>query len=340
MGISDQMPGMPSEIPDPLSPQFDFSALMRTGLDPMSASDESIPMDPTSAQFNFSLRKPDHIERDQAALVGLATVLDNLAANRDRLVALSHLPTEMFLYALRFQKLRKEVEAGNVLEGGTYFPDHPPESLFSSLNKSLRDCIEKKREFPALSREELASYLHVAGAAALGNPDWIGPSIEAFSASVLFQSWQIFEFFAEDVLNAAVRENRTLFPKTVKLPIEFHGGLNGKKTGIRIKFRQAFVDRSDRLSTILKNEHLDYVAALRNLFAHNSGKTDADYLKRVKRLSLRKIIRPNIGDKFPLTGAMVQSLGDHCLASAYQLLYEVCIWLRDGIESRKKENNT
>jgi hypothetical protein len=75
---------------------------------------------------------------------------------------------------------------------------------------------------------------------------------------------------------------------------------------------------------------LDYVFAIRNLFAHKAGKTDQRYLDKVKKLTLSKIKRPNIDEDFPLTGGMVNELGDHCFVVGYSLLREVYMWLNNN----------
>ena len=281
----------------------------------------------TPEQYAKRARKPDSINRDQALEVGIEAAVDNFDANRRRLICLAHLPAEVFHYALRFQKLAQEIKAGKLPEEGPYFTDDPPHSLFSPLTKALRDCVEKKREFPALSQEDYACYLQVAGVAALGNPEMIGPSIEAFAVSVLSQAWQTFEVLTEDLLNAAVSNNRDRFPREFAPPVEILGGLVGKKVGIRDQYRQAFGDSAERITAILQDEHLDYMSAIRNLFLHNSGKTDEDYLRRVEPLTLDKVIRPQLGKQFPLTGQLTSRFGDHCLGLGMSLLYEVYHWI-------------
>jgi hypothetical protein len=308
----------PPQSPDP----FDFSSLMRTGLDPRESYDKST-FDPF--RYDSGRHFKNRISREDAASAGIADAYDGFEANRGRLICLAHLPTEAFLYAMRFKKLREQVNQGNLPKEGPYFVDHPANSLFSPLSKALRDCIDGKREFPVLSEEDLASYHHVSGMAKLGNPEFIGPSIDAFAASVLSHCWQAFEVLAEDLLNDAVSHNQSLFTN-VDLPIEIFG-LNKKDSAIRVKYPSIFGESAKGILTALGDQHLDYIFAIRNLFAHKSGKTDQIFLKRMQNLILDKIIRPNVGERFPLTGGMVNELGNHCFSRGYYLIREVYLWL-------------
>jgi hypothetical protein len=312
---------------DPSAEALGLVALMRTGVDPMTSYDYSIPIDPISYDPHRPFR--NRISMDDARSVGISDAYESFEGNRFQLICLAHLPAEAFLYALRFQKLRQEVQQGNVPGPEVaHFPKDHPHSLFSSLSQAMRDCMDGKREFPSLSEEELAPYYHVAGVARLGNPQYIGPSIKAFAVSILTQSWQAYEVLAEDLLNDAISNNPSKFPSIVP-PIEIFGLDRGDKS-IRASYERTFGDSEIHIKGVLADQHLDYVFAIRNLFAHKAGKTDQRYLDKVKKLTLSKIKRPNIDEDFPLTGGMVNELGDHCFVVGYSLLREVYMWLNNN----------
>ena len=233
---------------------FDFGTLMGTGLNPTPYVDGLLPGEKPE-QYLQRAAKPNKIDRDQALRVGIESAFDNFEANRERLVSLAHLPSEAFTYAIRFRKLAEEVKAGKLPKEGEYSADDPPYSIFSALSRALRDCVEGKRQFPALSEDEYACYFQVSGMAKLGSPQWIGPSIEAFSVSVLSQSWHTFEFLTEDLLRAAISNNRDKFP--VDFSAKIRGGLNDKKRGIRTQYQKAFVGKNEKIMGILLDEHLE-----------------------------------------------------------------------------------
>jgi len=146
---------MPSQQPEQFTDLFDLVAIMCTGVDPMESFDKSIPLDPATYRPHEHFK--NRISLDDARSVGIGDACENFEKNRHQLICLAHLPTEAFLYALRFQKLREEVKNGRVLQdGGFCIPDDPPASLWSALSKSLRDCVEGKREFPWLCRKRPA----------------------------------------------------------------------------------------------------------------------------------------------------------------------------------------
>jgi len=297
---------------------WDWSAIMQMGRDPMMAYDESTPFDPATYSPHAPFRNRVTIE--DARLVGIHEACKSFEDSRTQLVALAHLPAEAFIYAIRFHKFREMVRRGEIAPTGTYFADHPEQSLFSPLTKSLRDCMEDPGKFPAISQDEIASYYHVAGMACFGNPEWIGPSLRAFAVSVFFQCWQSFEVLTENLINEAVSNNLGKFKH--KPPIEIRGGLKGDN-GIRATYEKVFGPTATGIRHLLDDQHLDYALQIRNLFAHKSGKTDQTYRDRVKDLTLSKIIRPEKGEDFPLTGQLAHLLGDHCFAVGYQLIREV-----------------
>jgi hypothetical protein len=222
----------PSKFRDP----FDFGSLMGTGLNPMESYDKST-FDPF--RYDSGRHFKAKIDREDAVSAGIDGAYDGFEANRARLISLAHLPAEVFHYALRFRKLREEVKEGKLPKEGPYIEDAPPNALFSPLSKALRDCMDGKREFPPLSEEDLASYHHVSGVAKLGSPEIIGPSIDAFAASVLFQCWQAFEVLAEDLLNGAAAHNPSKFPADIKLPVDIYG-LDKRDNSIRVLYRKTF----------------------------------------------------------------------------------------------------
>jgi hypothetical protein len=327
MVILAKMADMENPRPDAFVEKlFDFGTLMGTGRNPMPFVDGLLPGE-TPEQYTQRAATPNTIDREQAIQVGIERAFDNFEANQKRLVSLAHLPAEAFFYAVKFRKLAEEVNAGKLPREGEYLADDPPHSMFLSLSRALRDCIEGKRQFPVLSEDEYACYFQVSGMAALGNPQWIGPSIEAFSVSVLSQSWHTFEVLTEDLLGSAVSNNRDKFPEDFRTPVRIRGGLNGKEDGIRVQYKEAFVGSNEEIIGILSDEHLDYTYAIRNLFLHQSGRTSEAYRNAALALKLPKLIIPELDAPFPLTGQLTRSLGDHCLCCGMSLLYEVYIWI-------------
>jgi hypothetical protein len=313
---------------NPIKPPkvLELIPLILTGIDAMimDAYDPSIPINP--GRYNSQRHFQDRINLEDARSVGIANTWESFEENRRQLVALAHLPREAFLYSIRFQKLKKELGRGKGLPKW-YVKGHPPESITSKLSISLLECINGKRKFPSLSKRDLASYHHVAGVAHLGSPDWIGPSIKAFAVSILFQCWQVYEVLTVDLATDAISNNPSKFPNS-KLPIEIFRGPAGKKNGIRDTYTRLFGASATGIAKALADEHLDYTFAIRNLFAHKAGKTDKKYRDLVKPLSLAKIIRPEEGDEFPLTGELVGALGNNCFSMGYYLLREVYLWLK------------
>jgi len=300
---------------------------MLTGIDQMVMTfyDASVPHNPAS--YNPHQHFQNRITSDDARSVGIADACKGFEENRRQLVSLAHLPAEAFLYSIRFQKLKKAINQGKRTPKNFYVKGQPAQALFSKLSAGLRDCMDGTAKFPSLSQQDLAPYHHVAGMARLGNPEWVGPSIKAFAISIVSQCWQTYEVLTVDLATDAISNNRSKF-SNVKLPVEIFRGPGGRDKGIRDTYRRIFGPSASGIMTALADQHLDYAFAIKNLLSHKAGKTDQKYLDAANKLTLDKIIRPKLGHEFPLTGELVNSLGNHCFAMGYYLLREVYLWLK------------
>ncbi len=316
---------MSGPVPKPESPEL--LPLMLTGVDAMimNAYDPSIPINP--GQYDPKEHFRDRISMDDARSVGIVDACEDFEKNRRQLISLAHLPSEAYVYALRLHKLREEFKKGTISPEGVFFADHPDQSPFSAFSKYVREWGEGKHEVDQLSQDELVTYHQLSELARLGNPDLIGPCIKAFAISILSQCWQAYEVLCVDLATQAISSNPSKLSAAL-LPIEIFRGPGGENKGIRVTYAKVFGGSAGGIVSALADQHLDYTFAIRNLFAHKAGKVDDKYRGKVKELNLARIIRPNEGEEFPLTGGLVQELGNNCFSRGYHLIREVYLWLK------------
>ena len=83
---------------------------------------------------------------------------------------------------------------------------------------------------------------------------------------------------ATDLVNEAVENNPSKFPG-ITLPIELFA-IDRKDKGIRPSYERVFGTSAKGVIASLADQHLDYIFAIRNLFAHKAGRnTDQRYPK-------------------------------------------------------------
>lgn len=101
---------------------------------------------------------------------------------------------------------------------------------------------------------------------------------------------------------------------------------------IRESYHRAFDEEADQIDAVLDDPSLQYCAAVRNVLIHKAGRVDKEYLDQVT--NVQDAVRPNIGERFPLTGQIAANLCDWAMMCSQGLIVAVHRWLIDRLDGK------